>query len=75
MLATAVGFIGNHQLATLFVTCIMVVVGWKSLSRFREVFGDEDYPANEWFKSLVIPVGWFVLAAVLLILLLMTLTA
>jgi hypothetical protein len=75
MFATAVGFIGNHQLAVLAAVCIMAVVGWRSVPRLMKVFGDEDYPTNEWFKSLVIPVGCFGIATVLLVLLLMTLTA
>lgn len=75
MFAAVAGFVGSHQLVVLVFVCVMMVVGWRSMSWSMRVFGDEDYPTNEWFKSLIIPVGCFGIATVLLILLLMTLTA
>jgi len=74
MLRSAVNLIGNHQLFTFIVIMVVALVGWRSLSYYKQVFGDEDYAGKDWILSLIAPITSAFVVMVLTTILLITFT-
>lgn len=74
MIKSIVNLVGNHQLFTVISIMAVALMGWRSLSHYKKVFGDEDYTSKDWVLSLVAPIVSAVIVVVFTIILLVTLT-